>query len=176
VNRGEKVAEVEYLRGQFKNAQNAFLVGFSTLTVLQIGELRRQVRATSSSYRVVKNRLARHALEGTPLAPLEDEFRSSTAVAYNDNDPVALAKVLADFAKEHPALVVRVGLIEGKTVLDKAGVEALAKLPGMQELRGQLAALLATPATQLVRLLSTPGTQLARVLDARGSKLSESAG
>lgn len=176
MNRGEKIAEVEYLQGQFKGAQNAFLVGFSSLTVLEINELRRQVRATSSSYRVVKNRLARHALEGTPLAPLKDEFRHSTAVAYNDNDPAALAKVLADFSKDHPALEVRVGLIEGKNILDKAGVVALAKLPSLQELRGQLAVLLATPATQLVRLLSTPGTQLARVIDAHGSKISESAG
>lgn len=176
MNRGEKIVEVEYLQGQFKGAQNAFLVGFSSLTVLEINQLRRQVRATSSSYRVVKNRLARHALEGTPLALLKDEFCHSTAVAYNDNDPVALAKVLADFSKDHPALEVRVGLIEGKNILDKAGVIALAKLPGLQELRGQLAVLLATPATQLVRLLSTPGTQLARVIDAHGSKISESAG
>jgi len=176
VNRGEKIAEVEYLQSQFKGAQNAFLVGFAGLTVMQINDLRRKVRASSSSYRVVKNRLAKHALEGTPLALLQDEFCNSTAVAYNDNDPVALAKVLADFAKDHPALDVRAGLIEGKNILDKAGAAALAKLPGMQELRSQLANLLATPATQLVRLLSTPGSQLARVIDARGSKISESAG
>lgn len=176
MNRGEKIAEVDYLQGQFKNAQNAFLVGFAGLTVTQVNELRRKVRAASSSYRVVKNRLAKHALKGTPLALLQDEFRSPTAVAYNDNDPVALAKVLADFAKDHPALDVRMGIIEGKNILDKAGAAALAKLPGMVELRGQLANLLATPATQLVRLLSTPGTQLARVIDARGSKISESAG
>jgi large subunit ribosomal protein L10 len=125
---------------------------------------------------VVKNRLAKRALEGTPLAALDADFSSSTAVAYNDNDPVALAKVLADFAKDHPALDIRAGLIEGKNVLDKEGAAALAKLPGMLELRGQLATLLATPATQLVRLLSTPASQLARVIDARGSKISESAG
>lgn len=176
MNRGEKVTEVEYLQGQFKGAQNAFLVDFTGLTVLQVNELRRKVRATSSSYRVVKNRLARHALPGTPLAALQDEFRDATAVAYNDNDPVALAKVLAEFAKDHPALTVRAGLMEGKDILDKEGAAALATLPGMQELRGQLANLLATPATQLVRLLSTPGSRLARVIDARGSKISESAG
>jgi len=176
VNRGEKSAEVEYLRGQFKTVQNAFLVSFSGLSVMQVNDLRRKVRASSSSYRVVKNRLARHALEGTPLAGLQDHFRNSTAVAYNDNDPVTLAKVLAEFAKDHPALDVRAGIIEGKSILDKGGAAALAKLPGMKELRGQLAVLIATPATQLVRLLSTPAAQLARVIDARGSKLSESAG
>ena len=176
MNRGEKITEVEYLQSQFKGAQNAFLVGFSGLTVMEINELRRKVRGSSSTYRVVKNRLAKKALEGTPLEALQDGFHTSTAVAYNDNDPVALAKVLADFAKDHPALDVRVGLIEGKNVLDKAGAVALAKLPGLLELRGQLVNLLATPATQLVRLLSTPGSQVARVIDARGKNLSESAG
>jgi large subunit ribosomal protein L10 len=176
VKRSDKTAEIDYLQGQFQAARHAFLVGFSGLSVGQVSDLRRKVRETGSSYRVVKNRLALRAAKDTPLDLLSGEFRTSTAVAYNDNDPVALAKVLSDFAKDHPALVVRAGVIEGKEVLDGAAVESLAKLPGLPELRAQLLALVQTPATQLVRLLGTPATQVARALDERGKKLSEESG
>lgn len=176
MNRDEKAAEVEYLQEQFKKATNAFLVGFTGLTVGQADQLRRKVRESSSSYRVVKNRLAKRALAGSPLESLADGFTAATAVAYNDNDPVGLAKALADFAKENPALTVRGGIVDGTEVLDAAGFEALSKLPGMPEVRAQLLSLISTPATQLVRLLGTPGTELARVLDARRSKLEEDAG
>jgi large subunit ribosomal protein L10 len=176
VNREEKTTEVAYLQEQFKTANNAFLVGFSGLTVEQADTLRRKVRESSSSFRVVKNRLAKRALDGSPLESLAGGFATSTAVAYNDNDPVVLAKVLADFAKDNPALVVRSGIIGGKDVLDAAGVEQLSKLPSMPEMRAQLLSLISTPATQLVRLLGTPSTELARVLDARRSKLAEDAG
>ena len=176
MNRDEKATEIDYLKDQFKNATNAFLVGFSGLTVGQADELRRKVRESSSTYRVVKNRLAKRALAGSPLEALAGDFTLSTAVAYNDNDPVALAKALAEFAKDNPALIVRGGIIDGKDVLDAGAVEALSKLPGMQELRGQLLNLISTPATQLVRLLGTPGVELARVLDARRGKLEEAAG
>ncbi len=137
------------------------------MSVTQVTELRRKVRDAESSYRVVKNRLARRAIAGSPLEALDGEFKHSTAVAYNDNDPVSLAKALADFAKDNPELDLRAGLVGGTEVLDKSGVEALAKLPGLPELRAKLLSLLNTPATSLVRLLGTPGTQLVRVLDAR---------
>ena len=176
MNREEKATEVAYLQEQFKSASNAFLVGFSGLSVEQADTLRRKVRETSSSFRVVKNRLAKRALSGSPMESLADGFTTSTAVAYNDNDPVVLAKALADFAKDNPALVVRSGIIDGKDVLDAEGFEKLSKLPSMPEMRAQLLSLISTPATQLVRLLGTPGTELARVLDARQSKLAEDAG
>jgi large subunit ribosomal protein L10 len=176
MNRDEKAAEVEYLQEQFKKATNAFLVGFSGLAVGQVDQLRRKVRESSSSYRVVKNRLAKRALAGSLLESLADQFTTSTAIAYNDNDPVGLAKALAEFAKDNPALTMRGGVIDGMDVLDAKGVEALSKLPGKLEVRAQMLSLITTPATQLVRLLGTPGTELARVIDARRSKLEEDAG
>ena len=176
MNRSEKAAEIEYLQGAFKVAQNAFLVSFAGLSVSQMTELRQKLRETNSSYRVVKYRLARRAIEGSALELLSTEFKNSTAVAYNDNDPVALAKALSDFAKDNAALDIRVGVIDGKDVLDHDAIQALAKLPGLPELRAQLLSLLNTPATSLVRLLGTPGTELARVIYARRESLSENAG
>jgi len=76
-----------------------------------------------------------------------------------------------DFAKDHPALAVKAGVVSGSQVLDAAGVKALSTMPGLPELRARLLGLLQAPATQLVRLLGTPGTQLARVMKAHQEKL-----
>jgi large subunit ribosomal protein L10 len=176
VNRTEKAAEIDALQQEFRQARNAFLVGFSGLTVPQVNDLRRKVRESSGSYRVVKNRLALRALQGTLLEPVADRFQGPTAVAYSDGDPVALAKALSGFAKDHPALTLRVAVLEGQQVVDDEGLAALAKLPTLPELRAQLLSLVSTPATQLVRLLSTPATQVARVLKARQEELAEAGG
>ncbi len=176
MNRTEKTAEIEVLRQGFQQAQNAVLVGFAGLTVTQVNELRRKVRDTDSSYRVVKNRLALRAVAGTPLEPLQGRFQGPTAVAYNSGDPVALAKALSEFAKDNPALQLRVGVVEGRQLVEAEGLEALAKLPGLPEIRAQLLSRLQAPAAKLVRLLATPGTQLARALGERQKKLSETAG
>ena len=120
--------------------------------------------------------LALRALEGTLLEPVSNRFQGPTAVAYNDGDPVALAKALSGFAKDHPALSLRVAVLEGQQVVEDEGLVALAKLPSLPELRAQLLSLIQSPASQLVRLLSTPGTQTAQVLKARQEKLAEAGG
>jgi large subunit ribosomal protein L10 len=84
---------------------------------------------------------------------------------------VALAKVLVDFAKDHPALAVKAGVVSGSEVLNAEGVKTLSTMPGLPELRARLLGLLQAPATQLVRLLGTPASQLARVVKAHQDKL-----
>jgi large subunit ribosomal protein L10 len=86
------------------------------------------------------------------------------------DDVVAPAKLLADFMKDRESFVIRSAVVEGK-VIDAKAVQALAKLPGLQELRGLIASMIAQPATRLVRMISTPGQQLARVLGARKEQL-----
>jgi large subunit ribosomal protein L10 len=176
VNRTEKAAEIDALRQEFRQARNAFLVGFSGLTVPQVNDLRRKVRESSGSYRVVKNRLALRALEGTLLEPVAGRFQGPTGVAYNEGDPVALAKALSGFAKDNPGLSLRVAVVEGQQVVEDKGLQALAKLPSLPELQAQLLSLVQAPATKLVRLLSTPGTQTAQVLKARQEELAKSGG
>jgi large subunit ribosomal protein L10 len=107
------------------------------------------------------------------LEQLERHFESTTGVAYTADDPVALAKVLMDFAKDHPALRVKAGVVSGSQVLDPEGVKALSTLPSLPQLRARLLGLLQMPATQLVRLLATPATQLAQVLKAHQDKRGE---
>ena len=114
-----------------------------------------------------KNRLARRAAAGTPAEGLAQHIAGPCALAAHATDPVALAKALSGFAKDHPELELLAGLIDAKEQVDASGLERLASLPGLNELRAQLLALVMTPATTVVRLLNTPGTQLARVIDAR---------
>jgi large subunit ribosomal protein L10 len=167
VDRAEKIATVERLAESFKATPHFILAAFSGLTVNQANDLRARVREAGGSYRVIKNRLAKRAAEGTPVEKLAELLQGPRAVATHETDPVGLAKVLSEFAKENPQIELVGGLVDAKEVLDADGVKALAKLPGMLELRAQLLALIQTPATTLVRLINTPGGQLARVVDAR---------
>ena len=174
MNRSDKATAIAVLNECWKPVTNAVLVDFTGLTVLQFNTLRRSIATVSSSCRVVKNRVALRAIEGTALAGLEPYFQGPTAAAYNDNDPVALAKALLDFAKDNPSLKVKAGVIDGEGVLEPAALAVLAKLPALPELRAQLLRVVQAPATRLVRLLAAPATQLAQVIKARADKLSES--
>lgn len=171
MNRTDKQTLIDTLHEEFFKSPHAILVDYKGLTVPAVTEFRRKVRASGSRYRVVKNSLALRAAKGTPLEKLAAQFDNMTGVAYTGQDPVALAKVLVDFAKDHPSLVFKAGIVSGDQLLDPAGVKALSTMPSLPELRGRLLGLLKAPATQLVRLLNEPASQLARLLRARQEKL-----
>jgi len=173
MNRAEKQTLIDDLHQEFGKSPHAILVDFRGLSVPAVTEFRRKVKASGSRYRVVKNTLALRAAKGTPLEKLGPQFDNTTGVAYTGTDPVALAKTLIDFAKDHPALVVKGGLVSGSQMLDAEGVKALSTMPSLPELRAKLLGLLQAPATQLVRLLNTPASQLARVLKAHQEKAAE---
>jgi large subunit ribosomal protein L10 len=170
MNRTEKQALIDDLHTEFGRSPHAILVDFRGLSVPAVTEFRKKVRQAGSRYRVVKNSLALRALKDTPLEKLGPKFDETTGVAYTVTDPVALAKVLVDFAKEHPALSVKGGLVSGSQVLDAEGVKALSTMPSLPELRARLLGLLSAPAQKLVRLCSAPATKLVRVLEARRQK------
>jgi large subunit ribosomal protein L10 len=170
MNRAEKQVLIDELRSEFESSPHAVLLDFKGLSVNAATEFRKKVRLAGSRYRVVKNSLAVRAVAGTPLASLGPQFEGTTGVAYTGADPVALAKVLVDFQKEHPALKLKGGIVSGKDMLDAEGVKTLSTMPSLPELRARLLGLLQTPATTLVRLLNTPAGQLARVLKAHQDK------
>ena len=175
MNRTEKQEQVSDLRARFEGAKSSFLVDFKGLSVTQDTELRNKLRNVSVDYRVVKNRLAKLALKDTDLAPLNHHFVGPTAVALTAEDPAAVAKVLVDFAKDHQALEIKAGVLEGGTTLTSEQVKALSELPSLPQLHAQLLGLLQGPARQLATVLAEPGRQLARLLDARRKSLEESA-
>ena len=140
----------------------------SGLTVAEATRLRRRMREAGASFKVTKNRLARLALKGTPFEGLAPMFTGPTAIAWSQ-DPVAAAKAAVEFAKTNEKLVI-VGGALGAKALDVAGVQALATMPSLDELRAKLLALLQTPATRIAGVLQAPAGQLARVLKARAEK------
>lgn len=163
MNRAEKVAQVEELSRGLARSGNAFLFGFAGLKVPEVTELRRQVRATKSRYLVVKNTLALRAAKGTPFEVLSSHFTGATAVAFNEGNPVALAKVLTAFAKANPNLVFKAALVEGLPV-DAAQIKAIAEMPTREELVGRLLFLLQSPLRRLVTVLNGPVRNLAGVV------------
>jgi large subunit ribosomal protein L10 len=175
VNRTEKREQVDAMRDRFATADTVFLVDFKGLTVEHDTDLRNQLRQAEVDYRVVKNRLALLALEGTALADLGEHFQGPTAVALSHGDPVAVAKVLVDFAKDHPALEIKAGVLDRGQSLDAAAIEALSELPSLPALRAKLLSVINGPAGKLVSILSEPGRGLAATLAARRAQLEENA-
>jgi large subunit ribosomal protein L10 len=168
VDRAEKKAAIESLNGVFKASNVVVVAHYSGLTVAQMQQLRRQMRAAGASVKVAKNRLAKIALEGTDVASIGPLLKGPTVIAYS-SDVIAAPKVAADFAKGHEKFVILGGAM-GKTALDANGVKALASLPSLDELRAKLVGLLVAPATKIAQLANAPAAKVARVIQAYASK------
>jgi len=166
VERARKENIVNQLHADIGSAEMVVVARHEGLTVAEATELRRAMRAAGTSFRVTKNRLALRALGGTPYEGLKGLFKGPTAVACS-NDPVAAAKAAVDYAKKNEKLIVLGGQM-GTRELDAAGVEQLARLPSLDELRGKIVGLLQAPATKLAVVLQAPAGQLARVFAAYG--------
>jgi large subunit ribosomal protein L10 len=171
VNRTEKTNVVESLAEKFRAMPHVILADYKGLTAGQATDLRRKIRSAGGTYMVLKNRLARRGSEGTSVARIADKLKGTCGLAGHATDPVALAKVVSEFAKDNPQLRLLACVVDAKEVYGAEGIKQLSTLPGIQELRAQLLALINTPATQLVRLVNTPAGQVARALDARREKL-----
>lgn len=168
MNRSEKAEAIAELNQTFKDANLVVVTRQSGLTVAEVTDLRRKIRAAGASYKVTKNRLTLRALEGTAFKSLGTLFSGPTAIAYS-KDPVAAAKVVSAFAKDNEKLTI-VGGALGENVLDVAGVQALATLPSLDALRGKIIGLLQAPATKVAVVLQAPAGQVARVFGAYGAK------
>jgi large subunit ribosomal protein L10 len=168
VNRSEKAEAIVELNQIFKDANLMVVTRQSGLTVQEVTDLRRKVRAAGASYKVAKNRLMLRALEGTSFSALGSLLKGPTAIAYS-KDPVAAAKVIAAFAKDNEKLTI-VGGALGENTLDVAGVQALATLPSLDALRGKIIGLIQAPATKIAGVLAAPAGQVARVFSAYGAK------
>jgi large subunit ribosomal protein L10 len=170
MQRNEKQEMVGALNAKMSKAAFAVAVAYKNIDAEATVKLRKTFRDAKVDYKVVKNTLARLAAKGTSLEKLSSSLEGPSAIILGYDDVVAPAKLLQNVLKEQgEKMVVKAGVVQGNLV-DAAGLKALANMPGLTELRGMLAGLIASPASRLVRLLNTPGSQIARVLGAKVEK------
>ncbi|MCH1474701.1 MAG: 50S ribosomal protein L10 [Alphaproteobacteria bacterium] len=171
MNRQEKAELIETLQTTLNASATVVVAHQVGMTVAESSDLRVKMREAGAGFKVTKNRIAKLALKGTAYEDLESMFAGPTAIG-TSADPVSAAKALVDFAKTNDKLTIVGGSMDGK-ILDKAGVEALAKLPSLDELRGRLVGLVQAPAAKLARVAQAPAGKVARVIQARADQLQQ---
>ncbi len=174
MQRAEKEQVVEELAEQLRSTESLIVADYRGLTNAELVELRAKVRSSGGRFQVVKNTLTRRAAEAAGAESLLALLEGPTAIAFveADGDPVAVAKALADTARETKILALRGGMLSGRS-LSGAEVEELATLPAPEVVKSQLVGVVVAPLTQLVGLLAAPLRDLVGLLDARIEQLGD---
>ncbi|MDA8040662.1 MAG: 50S ribosomal protein L10 [Actinomycetota bacterium] len=158
--RAEKVAAVAEVRERLERTDAAILTEYRGLKVSDLAVLRRALRVAGAEYKIYKNTLVRRATATADRTAMDPFLEGPTAIAFVEGDVAAAAKVLREFARTHPALVVKGSLI-GSDLLDARSTTALADLPSREVLLAQIAGALAAPLRQFAGLLKALPQNLA---------------
>ena len=153
MNRSGKAAIIEAVKARADKASFAVITDFKGMTVEELTNLRVSLRKAGGEYLVVKNTLARIALTDGTHDAIKDKFHDNCGVAFGFDDPVAVAKALSDFAKQSKLFELRCASLDGKA-MDAAQIDALAKLPGREQLLGQLLGTMNAVPTNFVSLFA----------------------
>ncbi len=164
-----KKAVVAEVASVAADAQSAVAAEYRGLTVAEMTALRTAARSSGVYLKVVKNTLARRAVEGTSFECMQGAFKGPLVLAFSKDDPGAAARVVKGFAKDHEKLVA-VAVSIGGALYDGADIDRVASLPTLDEARASLLGLLNAPLSQFVRTIAEPGAMLARALQARGDQ------
>jgi large subunit ribosomal protein L10 len=162
--RNEKEAVIAEVAQLLTSTDNLYVSDYRGLTVAQLSELRAKLRESGASFRVVKNSLGGIAAERADRGAIKEMLSGPTAVTFCGDDLVGAAKALADFARTHPQLEVRGGLLES-SLIDASGVKALASMPSRDVLVAQVVGTMAAPLTGLVTVLQGTISGFVRALN-----------
>ena len=164
ISKAKKNEKVQLLAKELSTSTTAIVGTFSRLTVAKDFELRKVIRGAGGKFRVLKNKLAAKASEGTKVEQALKGLKGVSAAAFTSGDPVELAKVFAKWAGDNAAeFQFKLGIVDGK-LLDVNEVKALATMPGKEELFSKLLFLINAPAQRLATVLNATGRDLAVVL------------
>ncbi len=162
MDRAQKEKVVDELGQIFASSGVVVVAHYAGMTVAQMQDLRAKMRVVGGSVRVAKNKLAKIALEGKPGVKMGDLLTGMTVIAYSE-DPVAAAKVTEAYAKGNEKFVILGGAM-GTTILDQAGVKAVAALPSREELIAQIVSMIGAPGSQLAGAIGAPASNIASIL------------
>lgn len=168
MTRARKQEEIEDLKGRMENSEIIVLTQNTGLDAKAITDLRLEMRKNEVGFKVVKNTLAKIASKGNSAEKIADMFAGPVGMATSEN-PVAAAKVAYKFAKENDKLKV-LGGVFGDKILDAAGIEALSKMPGLDELRATIAAMIMAPANKIAGTVNAPAAKVAGAVKAVAEK------
>jgi large subunit ribosomal protein L10 len=144
VIREEKVQQINEIADKLRESQTTVIADYRGLTVAEVTELRKQLREAGVEFKVYKNTLTRLAVQKEGFTELDQYLTGPNAIAFSNNDVVAPAKILVDFAKKNENLEIKGGIIEGK-VVDANAIKALASLPNREGLLSMLLSVLQAP-------------------------------
>jgi large subunit ribosomal protein L10 len=164
LTKAKKNEKVQQLAAELEGSTSAIIGTFTGLTASKDFELRKTVRNAGGKYHVVKNKLAARSSQGTKVEAALQGLKGVSSVAYTSGDPVALAKALSTWVKDNAQFTFKLAIVDGK-VLNVAEIDALAKLPGKEELFSKLLFLINSPATRLATVLNATGRNLAVVVN-----------
>jgi large subunit ribosomal protein L10 len=162
VDRAQKEKVVEELGQIFESSGVVVVSHYAGLTVAEMQDLRARARQGGSAVRVAKNRLAKIALDGMACAGIADILTGMTVLTFSE-DPVAAAKVAEDFAQENKKFEILGGAM-GENVLDRAGVEAVSKMPSREELIASIVGCIGAPASNIAGAIGAPASNIAGIL------------
>lgn len=161
----QKTAIIDEIKGRLQGAEAIIMTDYRGLSVTEMQELRSRLREQGGELSVYKNRLTRIAMRELDMPDMSDVLQGPTAFLFIHGDPVAPAKALTTFAKEHEVLEVKGGIVTGQ-VVDATSIKALAALPSREELIAKLLGTIQNPMVKTVRVLNGPASAFARVLGA----------
>ena len=164
LTKAKKTQKVKVLAKELETSTTAIIGTFAKLTVAQDFELRKVVRAAGGKYRVLKNKLAAKASEGTKVEAALKGLKGVSAAAFTSGDPVELAKAFSKWVGDNAEFTFKLGIIDGK-LINVDEVKALATMPAKEELYAKLLFLINSPAQRLVTVLNAAGRDLAVVIN-----------